>query len=141
MLARMTACGRERWADKAASTSEARCHTAKANATTPAARKTSGKKTCTLTARITPSTTKDNAKRVRCHDRRVRSGCRPGSKSGLAKELAHYERARYHHDHHDEHRDSKAKGQRAFLAHCAFGLLPMHPRHQRQNNGDDQHEY
>lgn len=115
--------------DKAASTSEARCHTAKANATTPAARKTSGKKTCTLTARITPSTTKDNAKRVRCHDRRVRSGCRPGSNSGLAKKLAHYKRARYHHDRHGKHRDGKAKGQRAFLTHRAFRLLPMHPRH------------
>ena len=64
----MTAWGRERWVDKAASTSEARCHTAKTNANTPAAIKTNGKKTCTLTARITPSTTKDNAKRVRCHE-------------------------------------------------------------------------
>ena len=116
----MIACGRGVWEERATSTSEARCHTAKTSASTPAARRTSGKKTRTLTVRITPSNTKERAKRVRCHDRRVRSGCRPGSKGWLDKELAYQKRTGHHHDHSNKDRKAETKRKRSILSHRAL---------------------
>ena len=116
----MIACGRGVWEESATSTSEARCHTAKTSASTPVARRTSGKKTRTLTARIAPSNTKERAKRVRCHDRRVRSGCRPGSKGRLDKELAYQKRTGHHHDHSNKDRKAETKRKRSILSHRAL---------------------